>query len=130
MMGVDAESFDEERMRREVRGEAEEEARGGILLQAIAEREGITSTDADVQKRLAELAAARNVAVKQLRADLEKDGRIAQIEAQIREQKTLDMLISQAKITDEDPPTSEGSLIVTPEEARREARSQDKDKAK
>ncbi|HVY39703.1 MAG TPA: trigger factor [Polyangia bacterium] len=131
MMGVDAESFDEERMRREVRGEAEEEARGGILLQAIAEREGITSTDADVQKRLAELAAARNVPVKQLRADLEKDGRIAQIEAQIREQKTLDMLISQAKITDEDPPTksatkSEGSLIVTPEEARREAR----DKAK
>jgi len=77
-----------------------------------------------VQKRLAELAASRNVSPKQLRGEFEKDGRIQQIEAQVREQKTLDMLISQAKITDEDPPTTpEGSLIVTPEEARREARS-------
>ncbi len=75
-----------------------------------------------MQKRLAELATARNVSVKQLRADFEKEGRIQQIEAQVREQKTLDMLIAQAKITDEDPPAkSEGSLIVTPEEARREA---------
>jgi trigger factor len=124
MMGMDAESFDEERMRREVRTDAEEEARGAILLQAIAEREGISATDADVQKRLAELAASRNVSPKQLRGEFEKDGRIQQIEAQVREQKTLDMLISQAKITDEDPPTTpEGSLIVTPEEARREARS-------
>jgi hypothetical protein len=39
------------------------------------------------------------------------------------------MLISQAKITDEDPPTTpEGSLIVTPEEARREGRSKTKTK--
>jgi trigger factor len=124
MMGVDVDAFDDERMRREVRAEAEEEARGSILLQTIAEREGHAATDADVQKRLAEMAAARNVSAKQLRAEFEKDGRINQLEAQIREQKTLDMLISQAKITDEDPPTSpEGSLIVTPEEARREGRS-------
>jgi trigger factor len=74
MMGVDVEAFDEQRMRREVRGEAEEEARGSILLQTIAEREGLTATDADVQKRLAELAASRNVSAKQLRGDLEKDG--------------------------------------------------------
>ena len=127
MMGLDVEAFDEQRMRREVRGEAEEEARGSILLQTIAEREGLTATDADVQKRLAELAAARNLSPKQLRGEFEKDGRIQQIEAQIREQKTLDMLISQAKITDEDPPANpEGSLIVTPEEARRESRSKNK----
>jgi trigger factor len=131
MMGVDVEAFDEGRMRREVRAEAEEEARGSILLQTIAEREGLTATDADVQKRLAELAAARNVSAKQLRGEFEKDGRIHQIEAQIREQKTLDMLISQAKITDEDPPTTpEGSLIVTPDEARREGRSKTKQTTK
>jgi len=86
------------------------------------QREGITVGDADLQKRIAELAAARNENPKQLRAELEKNRRLPQIEAQIREQKTLDMLISQAKITDEDvlsEPAS--SLIVTPEEARREA---------
>jgi trigger factor len=118
MMGVDVEAFDDDRMRVEMRSEAEEEARGSILIQAIAEREGITSTDADLQKRIAELAAARNENAKQLRADLEKNHGIPQIEAQIREQKTLDMLISQAKITEGE---AEPSLIVTPDEARREA---------
>jgi trigger factor len=116
MMGVDAEGVDDARMREEVRGEAEEEARGSILIQAIAEREGITATDADVQKRVAELAAARNENPKQLRAELEKDHRIHQIEGQIREQKALDMLIAQAKITEESAP----SLIVTPDQAKRE----------
>ena len=107
MMGVDVEGVDDQKMHGEMQVEAEEEARGAILLQAIAEREGITAGDADLQKRIAEL---------------EKDHRIHQLEAQIREQKTLDMLISQAKITDEDPLIeSPSSLIVTPEEARREA---------
>jgi trigger factor len=116
MMGIDTEGMDEGKMRDELRAEAEEEARGSILIQAIAEREGITVSDADVQKRIAELAAARNENPKQLRAELEKDHRIHQIENGIREQKALDMLITQAKITDEEAP----SLIVTPEQAKRE----------
>ena len=119
MMGIDVDTIDDAKMREEVRGEAEEEARGSILIQAIAEREGITVSDADMQKRIAELAAARNENPKQLRAELEKDHRIHQIEGSIREQKALDMLISQAKITEEDAP----SLIVTPEQAKREAKS-------
>jgi trigger factor len=116
MMGIDVEGIDDAKMREEMRAEAEEEARGSILIQAIAEREGVTASDADLQKRIAELAAARNENPKQLRAELEKDHRIHQIEGQIREQKALDMLIAQAKITDEKAP----SLIVTPEEARKE----------
>jgi trigger factor len=125
MMGIDVEGMDDAKMREEMRGEAEEEARGSILIQAIAEREGITVSDADLQKRVAELAAARNENPKQLRAELEKDHRIHQIENQIREQKTLDMLISQAKITDEEAP----SLIVTPEQAKREEQQEKKEKA-
>jgi len=118
MMGMDVEGMDDAKMREEMRAEAEEEARGAILVQAIAEREGITVSDADLQKRIAELAAARNENPKQLRAELEKDNRIHQVENQIREQKALDMLIAQAKITDEEAP----SLIVTPEQAKREAK--------
>jgi trigger factor len=116
MAGVDVESVDDARMRGEFRKEAEEEARGAIIVHAIAEREGITVTDADVQKRIAELAAARNENPKKLRADLEKEHRLHQIESQIREQKTLELLISQAKIADGDPER----LIVTPDEARAE----------
>jgi trigger factor len=119
MAGIDVEgqNFDEAKMRQEFRADAEEEARGTILVQAIAEREGITATDADIQKRVAEIAAARQESPKKLRADLEKDHRIHQIRNQIIEQKTLDMLIAQAKITDEDP----ARLIVTPDEAAAEA---------
>ena len=126
MMGIDVEGIDDAKMREEMRAEAEEEARGSILIQAIAEREGVTASDADLQKRIAELAAARNENPKQLRAELEKDHRIHQIETQIREQKALDMLIAQAKITDEEAP----SLIVTPEQAKREAAKAGEAKAK
>ncbi len=118
MAGIDMESgnFDDARMRQEFRADAEEEARGSILVQAIAEREGITASDADIQKRIAEIAAQRQENPKKLRADFEKDQRIHQIRAGIVSQKTLDMLIAQAKITDEDP----DRLIVTPDEARAE----------
>jgi len=119
MAGIDVEgqNFDEAKMRQEFRADAEEEARGTILVQAIAEREGVTATDADIQKRVAEIAASRQENPKKLRAELEKDHRIHQVRNQIIEQKTLDMLIAQAKITDEDP----ARLIVTPDEAAAEA---------
>ena len=41
---------------------------------------------------------------------------------QLLEQKTLDMLIAQAKITDEDP----ARLILTPDEARAEGATEKK----
>jgi trigger factor len=119
--GLDVEAMDDARMAADFKESAEQEARGGILIQAIAEREGITASDADLQKRLAELANARGENVKKLRADLEREQAIPQLEAQIREQKTLDMLIAQAKITDEDPAASSDKLIVTPQEAKAEA---------
>ena len=52
-------------MKAEFKDEAEEEARASVLLQAIAEREGVEVTDADVQKRIAELAAARQTSAEE-----------------------------------------------------------------
>jgi trigger factor len=123
--GVDVGAIDDRRMIADFREGAEQEARGNILVQAIAAREGITAADADVQKRVAELASARNESPKKLRADLDREQAMPQLEAQIREQKTLDMLISQAKITDEDPATAD-KLIVSPEEAAAEAKAETK----
>jgi trigger factor len=127
--GLDAEAIDERRMVADFRERAEEEARGGILVQAIAEREGISASDADMQKRIAELATARGEAPKKIRADLEREGALPQLEYSIREQKTLDLLISQAKITDEDPATAD-KLIVSPDEAKAEAKAGAKAEAK
>jgi trigger factor len=115
MMGVDVDSLDVEKMKGEFKEEAEEEARATVLLRAIADREGVEVTDGDVQKRVAELAAARQTSAKKLRAELEQNQQMNGLRAQIREEKTLDMLLAQAKITDVDP----DRLIVTPQEARK-----------
>jgi trigger factor len=131
MMGVDTRGFDPERMKADFKDEAEQEARGSVLLRAIAEREGIDVTDADIQKRVAELAAARQTSAKKLRADLEANDQLNGLRAQIREEKTLDKLLTEAKITEADPDRlivtpqearkAGGKLILTPEEAREEA---------
>ena len=115
MMGLDVESLDAEAMKVEFKDEAEEEARASVLLRAIADREGVEVTDGDMQKRVAELAAARQTSAKRLRGELEQNNQLPALKAQIREEKTLDMLVSQAKITDADP----DRLIVTPQEARK-----------
>jgi trigger factor len=118
--GLEAGAIDVAKMKLEFRTEAEAEARGTILIQAIAEREGIAASDADLQKRIAEIAAGRQENAKKLRAEMESQGQVAGLRMQLIEQKTLDMLISQAKITDEDP----DRLIVTPQEADAEGKAE------
>ena len=138
MMGIDVEAggFNDTEMLKEVRADAESEAKANILVHAIGEREGIEASEGDVQKRIAEIAAARGESSKKLRAELEHSGRIVGVKSQIVYEKTVDMLLSQAKIVDEDPdsliitPDQAGQerLIVTPEEAAAEAAKRGKRK--
>jgi trigger factor len=99
--GIDAGAIDVEKMKVDFRPDAEIEARGTVIVAAIAEKEGVSVTDADLQKRISELAASRGESMKKVRTELEQQGRLASVRAQLVEEKTLDMLISQAKITDE-----------------------------
>jgi FKBP-type peptidyl-prolyl cis-trans isomerase (trigger factor) len=131
MMGIEVEAggFNEAEILKEVRADAESEAKANILVHAIGEREGIEASEGDVQKRIAEIAAARGESSKKLRAELEHSGRIVGVKSQIVYEKTVDMLLSQAKIVDEDPDSliirpdqaNQERLIVTPEEAAAEA---------
>jgi trigger factor len=131
MMGLDVDGpgFDDGAMRKEVRADAEAEAKGNIVVHAIGEREGIEASEGDVQKRIAEIASARGESSKKLRAELEHRGSIAGVKSQIVYEKTVDKLLSQAKIVDEDPESliitpaqaDKERLIVTPEEAAAEA---------
>jgi trigger factor len=118
MMGIDVDAggFNDTEMLKEVRADAESEAKANILVHAIGEREGIEASEGDVQKRIAEIAAARGESSKKLRAELEHSGRIVGVKSQIVYEKTVDMLLSQAKIVDEDP----DSLIITPDQANQE----------
>lgn len=95
---------DEERVREKARDGAAESVRASLLLEAIARREGVDVTEADVEKRLAEIAVAqgRGGNVARVRADLEKDGKLSALRSALREEKTLDLLISKATITEEE----------------------------
>ena len=90
-------------MREELRAEAEEEARGAILIQAIAEREGITVTDADCRSASPSSRPRARRTRRSCAPSWRRTNASTRSQTQIREQKTLDMLIAQAKITDEDP---------------------------
>jgi FKBP-type peptidyl-prolyl cis-trans isomerase (trigger factor) len=57
-------------------------------------------TDADLEKRLAEMAQSRDKSVPRLKAELQKDGRLDAVKHQLREEKTLDLVLSRAKITE------------------------------
>jgi len=102
MRGVDVRNvnLDEQRLRDELREQANDEVRAAFLVDAIAEKEKVQVADAELEKKLAEMAAAREKSVPRLKAELQKEGRLDALKHQIREEKTLDLLLSRAKITE------------------------------
>jgi trigger factor len=102
MRGIDYRTagVDEQRMRDELRENANDEVRAAFLIDAIAEKEKVEVSDADMEKRLAEMAASRDKSVPRLKAELQKEGRLESLKHQLREEKTLDLLLSRAKINE------------------------------
>lgn len=102
MRGVDVRNMnlDEQRLRDDLREQANDEVRAAFLVDAIAEKEKVQVADAELEKKLAEMAAAREKSVPRLKAELQKEGRLDALKHQIREEKTLDLLLSRAKITE------------------------------
>jgi trigger factor len=102
MRGIDYRSagLDEQRMRDELRESANDEVRAAFLIDAIAEKEKVQVSDAELEKKLAELAQSRDKSVPRLKAELQKEGRLDALKHQLREEKTLDLLLSRAKINE------------------------------
>jgi len=82
-----------------LRPDAEQEVRATLLLDAIADKEGIEVSEADIEKRIAEMAVQQKKPAPKVRAELEKEGRISGLRFAIREEKTLDLLLTEAKIS-------------------------------
>jgi trigger factor len=102
MRGIDYRSagLDEQRMRDELRESANDEVRAAFLIDAIAEKEKVEVSEAELEKKLAELAQSRDKSVPRLKAELQKEGRLDSLKHQLREEKTLDLLLSRAKISE------------------------------
>ncbi|MCK5799069.1 MAG: trigger factor [Deltaproteobacteria bacterium] len=114
MFGLDPEMLTgDEDLKDRLRSEAEKTVRGALLIGGIAKKEAVEVHDADVEKKLAEVAAAQEENVARVRSDYEAQGRMEQLRAELREEKTLDLLMSKANIVvkeiPEDEATSGGS---------------------
>ncbi|MFZ5442757.1 MAG: trigger factor [Myxococcota bacterium] len=85
------------KLREELRPKAELEVRGQLLLEAIARDEKIEATDADVEARLASLAAENNVApaivAQQYKSAEAKEG----LKNRVKEEKVIAFLREHAK---------------------------------
>jgi trigger factor len=86
---------DEERDRfaGEFRPIAERQVRRDLIIDTIAESEGLRATEADLDDRIAELAKKRNAEPGQVYASLQKAGRLKEIEHGLTEEKVFKWLL-------------------------------------
>jgi trigger factor len=82
-----------ERFAGEFRPIAERQVRRDLILDSIAEKEGLRATEADLDDRIAELAKKRNADPGQVYASLQKAGRLKEIEQGLTEEKVFKWLL-------------------------------------
>ncbi|NOX53759.1 MAG: trigger factor, partial [Planctomycetes bacterium] len=111
-----------------------------FVLDKIAELEGIDVTPADIDHEIRLMAAQSGENPRRLRARLQKSGMIENLEAQVRERKTVDYILEHAEFEDVpldrplvDPGTVEAvdraicETLLQTESARPESRTETKE---
>jgi trigger factor len=104
-------------LREKLRPAGADEVRGQLLLEAIADKEGIAVTDAEITKHLEATAKQRNVAPAKLRAEWQRDGRLDNVTYSLRQDKVLDFLVGKAIVTEVEKLTQQGTPIPEAPEA-------------
>lgn len=101
MQGIDPTKtgIDWKQMREAQRGAATRAAKADVLLDELAKREGITVSAPELDAEVARYAQLMRQPKEQLRARLEKDGDLSALRVRIREEKTLDLLKANARLT-------------------------------
>lgn len=79
---------------------AEQDLRLSFILSKIAESMNIEVGDAEVNARIAQMAREQGRRPERLRQDLAADGSIEQVSLAIRDERTLDQLLKDAKIAE------------------------------
>jgi len=97
--GVDprALNLDFEALRGEMRPRAETEVRGALLLEAIAQAEGLSVQPAEVDARIEALAKESEQPISQVRKAFKEPSQRRGLELRLREEKTVEFLRSRAK---------------------------------
>ena len=77
---------------------AKERVRTSFILDAIAQAEKLTVTEAEMEQRLAAMATRYRMPAEKLKAQLDERGGLGEVEEQILVAKTLDFLLANAKV--------------------------------
>ncbi len=99
---------DHQKLRESLRPAAEKEVRSTLILENVAEKEKITVSDEEMDQKLEQLAAQMNQRIEVVKSYYRKRDRLEDLRAMIREEKTLDFLLGQAKIKEGGSPPEEG----------------------
>ena len=82
----------------EFRSMAERQVRRDVVIDTIAEQEKLSASEADIDDRIAEVAAQRGAEPSQLYASLQKAGRLREIERSITEDKVFKYLMKKNEV--------------------------------
>ena len=97
----------------DLRQRAEFAARASCVLDGVARQEGIEVSDADLDAKIQEMADERGQPVEAIRGYIQQEGASSVLKARIQEEKTLDWLLENAKVTKVEPKADE-SADTTP----------------
>jgi trigger factor len=102
--GIDprAQNMDWEGAREELKAQAEADVRGSLLLDRIAEEEKIEVSKDEIEAEIAVLARNSQQTIEQVRTVLTKQGGESSIAGRLRNRKALDLLVENARVTDEE----------------------------
>ncbi|HLG30537.1 MAG TPA: trigger factor [Candidatus Brocadiales bacterium] len=73
-----------------------------FILEQIADKEKLYTTEADIENRIVEMANAHRTTPAKLRRQLEKDGDISNLRYTMREEKVINLLMKDAVLEDEE----------------------------
>jgi trigger factor len=91
-----------ERLRGGAKEEAARELKLFFILQKLAADQNVDVTESELNGRIAMLAAQRGKRPEKLKHEMTKDGTLANMYIQLREQKAIDQLLAQAEIEEVD----------------------------
>lgn len=87
-----------EEARQQIRPEAERAVKRILLIDRVAETQGLAATDDDLDARVEEIAAANDTTPAKVYASMQKAGRLEALERELTEQKVFAFLMEQSEI--------------------------------
>jgi trigger factor len=97
--------------REELKGKAEEDVRSSLVLERIAEEEKIDVSNEEIEAEIQALARRSQQSIEQVRSVLTKQGGERSIANRLRSSKALDLLVENARVTDEEWSETENTEI-------------------